>query len=99
MIDTWRALAALTKLDKAIGYPRDNEISKIIDDIEYEIDAIECEEDHIRGDYESDEDWVDVTALSGFLDRKVSKLRMGTYDVEREGDTLAVLEEIERILR
>lgn len=61
--------------------------------------STECEKEHIRGDYESDEDWVEVTALSEFLDRKLSKLRMGTYDEQRDGNLLEVLEEIERILR
>lgn len=99
MIDTWRAQAALNRLGQAIGYPRDESISELVWAVESEIDNIECLEEHPRGDYESDEDWVEVTALSGFLEQKLSRLRMGVYDVEREGDTLAVLEEIERILR
>lgn len=61
--------------------------------------STDCEKDHIRGDYESDEDWVEVTALSEFLERKLSKLRMGVYNAERDGNLLEVMEEIERVLR
>lgn len=96
MIDTWRASAALTRLDKAIGYPRSDEVSKIIDDIEYEIQALECEEEHCDDEHG---DLIEPGPAQRYIYAKLSRIRLGLYRGDHDGDLLTVLEEIERTLR
>lgn len=40
-----------------------------------------------------------VTEVGVCVQNKISRIKLGVYDEERDGDLLAVLEEIERILR
>lgn len=96
MIDTWRAVTALTRLDKALGYPRDNEVSKIIDDVEYEIETLECEADHCEDEHG---DLIEAESSRRYIHAKLSRIRLGLYREDHDGDLLTVLEEIERILR
>lgn len=46
-----------------------------------------------------DEVWADIRALDDYIDRVKERIKLGVYSEERDGDLLAVLEEIERILR
>lgn len=44
-------------------------------------------------------DLIDLTyGVGEFVEAKLSRIKLGVYDEERDGDLLAVLEEIERIL-
>lgn len=96
MIDTWGAQVALTRLDSAIGFPRDEDISKYISAVEAEIEDIECEEEHCEDKHG---DLIEPGPARKYVYRKLGRIRLGVYDEERDGDLLAVLEEIERILR
>lgn len=42
--------------------------------------------------------WLDIWDMYAYVTSKIARLRLGVYDEERDGDLLAVLEEIERIL-
>lgn len=46
-----------------------------------------------------DEVWADIRHLDDYIDRVKERIKIGNWDEERDGDLLAVLEEIERILR
>lgn len=96
MIDTWYAQAALTKLDRAIGFPRDEEISALIVAVEGEIESIKCEETHCDDEHG---DLIDPSPARRYIQAKLNRIKMGVYDEERDGNLLTVLEEIERILR
>lgn len=43
--------------------------------------------------------WADIRDLYAYLERVKTRLTLGVYNEERDGDLLTVLEEIERILR
>lgn len=45
------------------------------------------------------ESWLEITALYEYVTSKIARLRLGVYDEDREGDILAVLEEIEGMVR
>lgn len=96
MIDTWRAQAALTRLDKAIGFPRDEDVSKYLSEVEAEIEDIECEEEHCDDEHGN---LIEPGTAKRYIRAKVGRIKLGVYDEERDGDLLAVLEEIERLLR
>jgi hypothetical protein len=96
MIDTWRAQAALTRLDKALGFPRDRDVSRAIAEVETEIEALECEDEHCDDEHE---DLIEPGPAQRYIHAKLSRIRLGLYRAEHDGDLLTVLEEIERILR
>lgn len=96
MIDTWRAQAALTRLDKAVGFPRDEDISKLISEVEYEIEDIECGEEHCD---DSHGDLIEPGPIDRLVGRKLARIRLGVYSEEQDGSVQEILEEIERILR
>ncbi len=96
MIDTWRAQAALTRLDKALGFPRDREVSQAISEIETEIEDIECEETHCDDEHG---DLIEPGPAQRYIHAKLSRIRLGLYREEHDGDLLTVPEEIERILQ
>lgn len=48
---------------------------------------------------EFDESWLEITALYAYVTSKIARLRLGVYDVSREGTLLEVLEEIEGMIR
>lgn len=96
MIDTWRAQAALTRLDKALGFPRDRDVSQAIAEVETEIEDIECEEEHCDDEHG---DLIEPGPSKLYIHAKLSRIKLGLYREEHDGDLLTVLEEIERILR
>lgn len=53
----------------------------------------------VREREDNGEVWADIRALDDYIDRVKERIKIGTWDGERDGDLLAVLEEIERILR
>lgn len=96
MIDTWRAQAALTRLDKALGFPRDRDVSQAIAEVESEIEDIECEEEHCDDEHGN---LVDPEPAQRYIHAKLSRIKLGLYRADHDGDLLTVLEEIERILQ
>ncbi|QOC59385.1 hypothetical protein SEA_LIFES_59 [Microbacterium phage Lifes] len=96
MIDTWRAQSALTRLDRAIGFPRDEDVSKYLSEVEYEIGALECEEEHCDDEHG---DLIDPVGARSYIRAKLSRIRLGIYSEERDGSLLEVLEEIEGMIR
>jgi len=96
MIDTWRAQAALTRLDKAIGFPRDEEVSVYLSEVEGEIEDIACEEEHCDDEHG---DLIEPEPAQRYIRAKLSRIKLGLYREDHDGDLLTVLEEIERILR
>lgn len=40
-----------------------------------------------------------MTEIYAYVTSKIARLRLGVYDEDREGDILAVLEEIEGMIR
>lgn len=96
MIDTWRAQAALTRLDKALGFPRDRAVSQAISEVETEIEELDCEGTHCEDEHG---DLIEPGPSKLYIHAKLSRIRLGLYREEHDGDLLTVLEEIERILR
>lgn len=96
MIDTWGAERALDKFTAAI--PDDvwsDSLRELAKRLEYEIDGIECEEEHV-GD---DSSVIDGSKVDQYVSDLQTRVRMGTYDPKMHGTLEEVLDEIERLLR
>ena len=59
--------------------------------LEYEIEALECGYEH--------ESLIDPEPAQRYIHAKLSRIKLGLYREDHDGDLLTVLEEIERILR
>lgn len=96
MIDTWYAESTLSRLDLAIGFPRDEGVSDLIDELHHEISSLDCGEEHCE---DSHGDLVDPDRAERYLRDKLSRVKLGLYREEHDGDLRTILEEIERRLR
>lgn len=96
MIDNWNAIRALRDLEKKIHPGARVLMEKELANLEYEIEALECEEDHCDDEHGN---LIDPDPAQRYIRAKLSRIRLGLYREEHDGDLLTVLEEIERILR
>lgn len=95
MLDNYNAINALRDLEEQLDDYTKNLTATELENLRYEIGAIECDQEH----YPPSEGLIDPAVLYAYVTSKVARLRLGVYDESREGDLLTVLEEIERILR
>jgi hypothetical protein len=98
MIDNWNAVRALRNLEEQLDPYAKNLVGTELANLEYEIEALECEEEHCSH-LDEDEDLIDPGPAQRYLRAKLSRIRLGLYREDLDGDLLTVLEEIERILR
>lgn len=96
MIDNWNAIRALRNLEEQLDPYAKNLVETELANLEYEIEALECEEEHCDTDHE---DLIDPEPAERYIHAKLIRIKLGVYNEERDGDLLTVLEEIERILR
>lgn len=96
MIDNWNAIRALRNLEEQLDPYAKNLAETELANLEYEIEALECEEEHCDTDHE---DLIEPGPAQRYIRAKLSRIRLGLYREEHDGDLLTVLEEIERILR
>lgn len=96
MIDNWNAIRALRNLEEQLDPYAKNLVETELANLEYEIEALECEEEHCDDEHG---DLIEPDPARRYIRAKVGRIKLGVYSEERDGDLLAVLEEIERILR
>lgn len=96
MIDNWNAIRALRHLEEQLDPYAKNLVETELANLEYEIEALECEDEHCDDGHG---DLIEPEATQRYIRSKISRIKLGVYDEDRDGDLLAVLEEIERILR
>ena len=96
MIDNWDAIRALRDLEKKIPPGAKTLLETELANLEYEIEALECEETHCEDEHG---DLIEPGPAQRYIHAKLSRIKLGLYREEHDGDLLAVLEEIERILR
>lgn len=96
MIDNWNAIRALRNLEEQLDPYAKNLVETELANLEYEIEALECEEEHCDDEHG---DLIEPDPARRYIRAKLSRIKLGVYSEERDGDLLAVLEEIERKLR
>lgn len=96
MIDNWNAIRALRNLEDQLDPYAKNLVETELANLEYEIEALECEETHCEDEHG---DLIEPGPAQRYIRAKLSRIRLGLYREEHDGDLLTVLEEIERILR
>lgn len=96
MIDNWNAIRALRNLEEQLDPYAKNLVETELANLEYEIKALECEEEHCDDEHG---DLIEPGPSKLYIHAKLSRIRLGLYREEHDGDLLTVLEEIERILR
>lgn len=96
MIDSWNAIRALRNLEEQLDPYAKNLVETELANLEYEIEALECEEEHCDDEHG---DLIEPGQARRYIRAKVNRIKLGVYSEERDGGLLAVLEEIERILR
>jgi hypothetical protein len=96
MIDNWNAIRALRNLEEQLDPYAKNLVETELANLEYEIEALECEETHCEDEHG---DLIEPGPTQRYIHAKLCRIRLGLYRDEHDGDLLTVLEEIERILR
>lgn len=96
MIDNWNAIRALRDLEKKIRPGAKVLLETELANLEYEIEALECEDQHCDDEHGN---LIDPEPAQRYIRAKLSRIKLGLYREDHDGDLLTVLEEIERILR
>lgn len=96
MIDNWNAIRALRNLEGQLDPYAKNLVETELANLEYEIEALECEDEHCDDEHGK---LIDPKPAQRYIHAKLSRIRLGLYREELDGDLLTVLEEIERILQ
>ncbi len=96
MIDIWNAVRALRNLEEQLDPYAKNLVETELANLEYEIVTLECEEEHCDDEHGN---LIEPGPSKRYIHAKLSRIRLGLYREEHDGDLLTVLEEIERILR
>ncbi|USH44519.1 hypothetical protein SEA_CASSITA_64 [Microbacterium phage Cassita] len=96
MIDNWNAIRALRNLEEQLDPYAKNLVETELANLEYEIEAMECEETHCEDEHG---DLIEPGNARRYVYAKLNRIEMGLYREEHDGNLLEVLEEIERILR
>lgn len=97
MIENWNAIRALRNLEEQLDPYAKNLVETELANLEYEIEALECEEEHCS--HTDEEDLIDPGPAQRYIRAKLSRIKLGLYREDHDGDLLTVLEEIERILQ
>lgn len=96
MIENWNAIRALRNLEEQLDPYAKNLVETELANLEYEIEALECEEEHCDDEHG---DLIEPGPAQRYIHGKLSRIKLGLYRGDHDGDLLTVLEEIERILR
>ena len=96
MIDNRNAIRALRNLEEQLDPYAKNLVETELVNLEYEIKALKCEEEHCDDEHG---DLTEPGPSKLYIHDKLSRIKLGVYREEHDGDLLTVLEEIERILR
>lgn len=94
MIDNWNAIKALRNLEEQLDPYAKNLVETELANLEYEIEALECEETHC----EDEHGHLRQEHAQRYIHAKLSRIKLGLYREDHDGDLLTVLEELERIL-
>jgi len=96
MIDNWNAIRALRNLEEQLDPYAKNLVETELANLEYEIEALGCEEEHCDDEHGN---LIDPGIAQRYVHAKLGRIRLGIYSEERDGTLLEVLEEIEGMIR